>query len=160
MLAQAVFGKDLEYTKDGKMIFPKNYRDWTFLTAGLGMTYGNGPMPQNPNFDNVFVNTAAYKSFLKTGTWPDKTVLILEIRTSDSKASINKNGFFQTKVSNVEAHVKDKSKGGWAFYGFPTGTTEATMIPKTRSCYTCHEQNASADTTFVQFYPTLAGPKQ
>ena len=23
------------------------------------------------------------------------------------------------------------------------------------SCYTCHEQQAAVDTTFVQFYPTL-----
>jgi len=29
------------------------------------------------------------------------------------------------------------------------------MVPKDASCYSCHEQHAAVDTTFVQFYPTL-----
>ena len=33
-------------------------------------------------FDNVFVNPASYQAFLKTGTWPDKTELVLEVRNA------------------------------------------------------------------------------
>jgi hypothetical protein len=149
---------DLQYDKDGRMLLPANYRDWTFITAGLGMTYGPSGAADsagNPNFDNVFVNPAAYRSFLESGAWPDQTVMILEIRGSDSKASINQGGRFQTKVVAIEAHVKDAGRGGWAFYGFPNGATEAKMIAKTASCYSCHEQNGAVDSTFVQFYPTL-----
>ena len=29
-------------------------------------------------FDNVFVNPDGYRSFVATGTWPDKTVMVLE----------------------------------------------------------------------------------
>ena len=29
-----------EYTKDGKLSRPLNYREWIFLSSGLGMTYG------------------------------------------------------------------------------------------------------------------------
>jgi len=137
------------------MVLPKDYREWTYLSSGLGMTYGNGEMSKEPKFDNVFVNTAAYRSFLKTGTWPDKTVLILEVRASDSKGSINRNGFFQSKIASIEAHVKDNARGGWGFYGFSNGATEAALLPKTQSCYSCHEKNGAVDTTFVQFYPTL-----
>jgi hypothetical protein len=28
-------------------------------------------------------------------------------------------------------------------------------VPKEAECYSCHEQHAAVDTTFVQFYPTL-----
>ena len=109
----------------------------------------------NPNFDNVFVNPTAYKSFLKTGAWPDKTVLVLEVRRSDSHVSINNGGRVQTEVAAVEVHVKDaKLPGGWGFYGFGKGDT-AKLIPTTTNCYSCHEQHGSVDTTFVQFYPTL-----
>jgi hypothetical protein len=149
---------DLQYDKDGRMLLPRNYRDWTFITSGLGMTYGpTGAVDSagNPNFDNVFVNPAAYRSFLQNGTWPDQTIMILEIRGSDSKASINQGGHFQAKVVAIEAHVKDAERGGWAFYGFPNGATEAKMIAKTANCYSCHEQNGAVDSTFVQFYPTL-----
>ena len=148
-----------QYSKSGALLFPSNFREWTFLTSGLGMTYGPTGLADaagNPNFDNVFVNPASYRAFLKTGTWPDKTVFILEVRGSDSKVSINKGGHIQTKVVAVEAHVKDAARGGWAFYAFGTGTSEGALIPKTRNCYSCHEQNGAVDTTFVQFYPTLS----
>jgi hypothetical protein len=147
-----------QYTKGGAMKFPTGYREWTFLTSGLGMTYGFGTADAagNPNFDNVFADRAAYSSFLKTGTWPDKTVLILEVRGSDSHVSINKGGHVQTKVVGVEAHVKDAARGGWAFYAFEPGAAEGNLIPKTRNCYSCHEQNGAVDTTFVQFYPELS----
>ena len=155
-LGQQSSGSDLRYNSAGKMLLPANYREWNYVSSGLGMTYGTATTaPANPSFDNVFVNPAAYQAFQRTGTWPDKTVLILEVRASDSKASINKGGFYQTAVRSIEAHVKDESRGGWAFYGFGENGTEAEMLPKTRSCYSCHEQNGAVDTTFVQFYPAL-----
>lgn len=138
---------------------PSDYREWSYLTSGSGMTYGQAGTADaagNPNFDNVFADQASYRAFLKKGTWPDKTMLILEVRGSDSKVSINQGGHIQTKVLGVEAHVKDTAHGGWAFYGFEPGASEASLIPKTRNCYSCHEQNGAVDTTFVQFYPTLS----
>src|SRR5690348_8334004 len=80
------------FTDDGKLIRPQGYREWVFVTSGLAMTYSARPstsQEQDPRFDNVFVSRAAYDSFLEHGTWPDKTVFVLEIRTSHSKASIN-----------------------------------------------------------------------
>ena len=148
-----------EYTKDGMMILPKDYREWVFLTSGLGMTYGPAGTADgggNPRFDNVFVNPEAYKAFLRTGTWPDKTVLILEVRGSDSHVSINNGGRVQTNTVAVEAHVKDTARfpGGWAFFGFQ-GSELGKLFPTTESCYSCHQQNGAVDSTFVQFYPTL-----
>src|SRR5580698_5021668 len=67
-----------QYAAGGALIFPPDYREWTFLTSGLGMTYGPAGAADaagNPNFDNVFADQASYASFLKTGIWPDKTVL-------------------------------------------------------------------------------------
>jgi hypothetical protein len=153
LFAVAMLGQDVQYTKDGEMALPKNYREWVFLSSGIGMTYAS-TASGNPNFENVFVNPAAYQAFLKTGTWPDKTVLILEVRRSDSKISINKDGRVQTEVAAIEAHVKDSARGGWAFYGFGKSDT-AKLIPRTADCYSCHQQSGAVDTTFVQFYPTL-----
>jgi hypothetical protein len=146
-----------QYTKDGELVLPKDYRQWVFLSSGLGMTYNQNATPNgNPPFENVFVNPAAYQGFLKTGTWPDKTVMVLEVRASDSRVSINKDGRIQTNVVAMEVHVKDAARGGWAFYGFAAGGLgNGTLFPKTADCYSCHQQNGATDTTFVQFYPTL-----
>lgn len=144
------------YSKEGKLVLPADYREWVFLSSGLAMSYREDAQASaNPMFDNVFVNQAAYRGFLKTGMWPDKTMLVLEARNSETKLSINKNGRVQTDGQVGEIHVKDASRGGWAFYRFAKGSNEGGLIPKTENCYTCHQQNGAVDTTFVQFYPTL-----
>jgi len=146
------------YTTDGRLMFPANYREWVYLSSGLDMSYTANPMAMDHSmFDNVFVNPDAYKAFLQTGTWPDKTMLVLEVRVAGNKGSINQSGHYQTSdVVGREVHVKDESRfpGKWAFFGFDTDSPSK-QVPKEASCYSCHEQHAAVDTTFVQFYPTL-----
>jgi hypothetical protein len=146
------------YTEDGRLLFPANYREWVYLTSGIDMSYSPNAMGMDHSmFDNVFVNPDAYKAFLQTGTWPDKTMLVLEVRVAGSNASINKSGHYQTSdTMGREVHVKDESRfaGKWAFFGFETDGPSK-QVPKEASCYSCHEQHAAVDTTFVQFYPTL-----
>ena len=55
----------------------------------------------------------------------------------------------------LDAHVKDASRGGWAFYFIPKDQTSGKAFPETAACFACHEQPGAADTTFVQYYPTL-----
>lgn len=149
---------NIRFTADGQLVFPANYREWIYLSSGIDMSYfRNGAATGHSMFDTVFVNPAAYKSFLQTGTWPDKTVLVLEVRGAGSNASINKSGHFQTtELMGREVHIKDEARfpGKWAFFGFDDKDT-AKMIPKEAACYSCHEQHGAVDTTFVQFYPTL-----
>ncbi|MGC2658996.1 MAG: cytochrome P460 family protein [Bryobacteraceae bacterium] len=147
-----------EYTGDGQLKFPKGYRQWVFLTSGLGMTYGvPSAADDNPKFDNVFVNRDSYQAFLATGHWPDKTEFVLEIRSSQSKGSINNGGHFQSEMVAREVHVRDDQRfpGKWAFFGYGSGERPAKQIPTSASCYSCHQQHGAVDTTFVQFYPTL-----
>lgn len=147
-----------EYTADGEMKLPENYRQWTYLTTGFDMSYSPNAMDMGHHmFDNVFAMPEAYKSFVETGTWPDGTVLILEGRKAEGKGSINQKGNYQsTEIMGIEAHVKDNARfpGKWAFFIFGSDKT-AKMVATTMECYTCHEQHAAVDTTFVQFYPTL-----
>ncbi|HYP09385.1 MAG TPA: cytochrome P460 family protein [Bryobacteraceae bacterium] len=147
------------FTRDGELEYPSDYRQWTFLSSGLGMTYGpNAPAAGTPlRFDNVFVNPSSYREFMKTGTWPDGTVMILEVRESQTKGSINQHGSFQTRVIGIEAHVKDsrRFKGDWAFFNIGLKKTPSKVMAPGNNCQTCHEAHGSVDTTFVQFYPDL-----
>jgi hypothetical protein len=148
------------YTPEQRLLRPDDYREWVWLSSGLGMAYGplaNQNPNENPPFDNVFVNRSAFRGFMETGRWPDKTVMVLEVRSSLSKGSINKGGHFQGPLRGIEVHVKDESRfpGKWAFFGFPSGASAGQLIPTSANCYSCHEQHGIVDTTFVQFYPTL-----
>ena len=91
LLFGADSGGEPAYTKDGHLMFPSGYRTWTFVTSGLGMTYGaEQPVARRePMFDNVFVTREAYRAFLRSGAWPEKTMFILEVRRSEEKVSIS-----------------------------------------------------------------------
>jgi hypothetical protein len=146
------------YTTDGRLVFPANYREWIYLTTGMDMDYNPDPsMAGHSMFDNVFVDPESYKAFVATGTWPDKTMLVLEGRMAANKGSINKAGHYQTNdVMARSVHVKDaRLAGGWAFFFADDDGKPSKQIPTTAVCYSCHQQHAAVDTTFVQFYPTL-----
>ena len=147
------------YESDGRLKLPGNYREWIFLSSGIDMSYG-AAMTGHSMFDNVFVEPTAYREFVRTGRWPDGTSLVLEVRGAAEKGSINKHGKFQSgELMGLEVHVKDTKRfqGGWAFFSFSQGPGAAKMIPTTAECYSCHQQHAAVDATFVQFYPTLLG---
>jgi Cytochrome P460 len=148
------------YAANGDLLPPTNYREWIYLSSGIDMSYSPkaAAMSDHSMFDNVFVNPAAYRSFLATGTWLDKTVMVLEVRGARTKGSINQRGHFQdTAIMDIEVHVKDEARfpGKWAFFAFDNPTANGTLIPQGAPCYTCHTAHAAVDTTFVQFYPTL-----
>jgi cytochrome P460 len=150
------------FTADGQLQRPDDYREWIYLTSGLGMTYGvvveATANAAAPDFDNVFVSPRAYRAFLETGTWPDKTMLALEVRSSASKGSINKGGHYQAGMTGLEIHVKDVARfpaTQWAFVSFGTSARTAKALPANSGCQDCHAKDGAVDQTFVQFYPTL-----
>ncbi|PWU04492.1 MAG: cytochrome P460 [Terriglobia bacterium] len=146
-----------EYASDGQLQFPANYREWIYLSSGFDMSYNEAQQMDHHMFDNVFVNPEAWRAFVATGKWPDKTIFVLEARGAEGKGSINQKGNFQGSVMAVEVHVKDQARFAdkWAFFGFTAGAKTAKVIPSSQNCYSCHSEHGAVDTTFVQFYPTL-----
>jgi hypothetical protein len=147
------------YTNGNSLVRPSNYREWVFLSSGLGMTYGppTGSQSAPPTFTNVFVNPSAHRSFMLTGRWPDRTIFVLEFRASASEASINTAGRFQSRLVGLEAEVKDsRFPDGWAFFNFGSGDEAPPLAGENvAGCVECHTKNTAVERTFVQFYPTL-----
>jgi hypothetical protein len=151
------------YTNGGELVRPTDYRDWVYLTTGLGMTYGpeGTASGRSPLFDNVFVNRDSHRQFTATGKWPDKTIFILELRRAETQVSINNGGHTQGDVTALEAAVKDRTRfpdTTWGYFSFgraPKLADSAAPLPTTATCYACHRNNTAVEQTFVQFYPTL-----
>jgi len=138
-----------------KLVRPEGYREWVFLSSGLGMNY-NPAAGSVDQFTNSFVPQSAYQAFLASGKWPDKTVFVLEERAAESKGSINKSGHFQTDLNGLAVEVKDETHFAdkWAYFSFRGDAASAEALPKAQ-CWQCHNDNAAVEHTFVQFYPTL-----
>src|ERR1041385_3598097 len=63
------------------LLRPANYREWIFVGSSLGLRYNaNVPKekPEDLEFKNIYINPASYREFLKTGTFPQGTILVLE----------------------------------------------------------------------------------
>ncbi len=157
-LSGATFGAD------GRLHRPTGYRNWQFVTAGVGMSYGPAAqaaaLTGHVMFDNVFVQPEAYRFFLNNGFWPDGTMFVLELRGTETQRPPNNRGYFQTDIHGVEVSVKDSKRypGVWAYFDF--GTAAQSVAPQPEAgCHACHRQHAAVDMTFVQFYPTLQNVK-
>jgi hypothetical protein len=84
-----------EYTSDGQLRLPANYREWVYLSSGFDMSYNSALDMDHHMFDNVFVNPEAWRGFVASGTWPDKTVLVLESRGAESRVRSTRRGIFR-----------------------------------------------------------------
>lgn len=151
-----------EYTADAQLKLPEQYREWMYLTSDFyeppdaAKTQAGGGQR---SFNNILAEPNAYRAFLRTGTWPDKTMLVVDVRHAEDMgmSSATQKGTVQSTQKGLAIHVKDVARfsGGWAFFGFAPGATTGKMMPVTSSCYSCHAANGALDTTFVQYYPTL-----
>jgi hypothetical protein len=162
------------FTATGAVVRPTDYREWVYLTSGLGMSYAPEALAEAAAaaaagqgrpavFDTVFVNRQSYRAFLQSGRWPDGTMFILELRRGERHVSIDTGGQTQGAMLGIEAAVKDSTRyastGGWAYFGLGGGRNplaeSAMPNPPTASCYACHGEHTAVENTFVQFYPTL-----
>lgn len=157
------------FTSDNQMLRPEGYREWMFVGANYGMGYSElkpGEVAAKPGtFHNIYMQREAYKKYAQTGTFPDKTMLVMEVVKPGTKASINKQGMFQDSYIGIEVAVKDEKRfpGKWAYFAFFTGDgkqlPQAKAFPK-EACWDCHNKNGAVDNVFQQFYPVLRAARE
>ena len=149
------------FVDGNQLVRPEGYHEWVFVGSSLGMSYSkDSDYNSEPDFQNVYISPEAYREFRAKGTFPEGTVLVLEIVASGGNASINKVGKFEDKILGIEAAVKDSNHfpEKWAYFSFfgPKGEAlaQAKPFPKD-ACWSCHNPHGEVDNVFVQFYPVL-----
>ena len=140
--------------------------------AAYGFSYGEQPSPHSV-FHHVYIQPEAYKQYQETGTFPEKTMLVMENYTPGTKEDNtaagkvdgeepfeNLHGQFEDKRVGLEVALKDSEQfeDGWAYFAFSLMggplRDSAKAFPKTM-CWDCHKAHAADDNVFVQFYPVL-----
>lgn len=149
-----------QYDARGALIRPKNFETWVFVGSSTGLTYEPGIAgPGAGEFHDVYIRPESYRAYVRTGKFPEKTVLVLALYPPEENVSPAKGGQFEGDLDGMAAAVKDHSHfaEGWAYFNFgkaPNLQATATANPK-QNCYACHKQHAADDNVFVQFYPIL-----
>ena len=151
-----------QYDNEGALIRPRQFYSWVFVGASIGLNYSDKGQTGPGEFHNVYIQPEAYQQYLRTGTFPEKTMFVMPLYRPAQKVSINRQGYFEGDFVDLDVSVKDKGRfpEGWAYFNF-TGENrklleKAKAFPKTM-CYSCHREHGANDNVFTQFYPVLRG---
>lgn len=149
-----------QYDSHGALIRPRDFETWVFVGSSTGLTYEPGiPTAGAGEFHDVYIRPESYREYVRTGKFPEKTVLVLALYPPEEKVSPAKGGYFEGDLEGMAAAVKDHQHfpEGWAYFNFgESGRLKDTATANPPStCYSCHKQHAADDNVFVQFYPIL-----
>jgi hypothetical protein len=160
----------VQYTPDGKLKLPTGFRRWVFLGAPLTPNALNDGEANFPEFHHVYVEEKNLDVYLKTGTFPEGTILIKELTRvlnptfpDGSRTEPSGRGYFNGELNGIDASVKDSKRyartNGWGYFTFghhPMPYEQTASEKPVSECAGCHLANvAKTDMTWVQFYPLL-----
>ena len=169
------------YAANGDLLLPQKFETWVFAGSNLGLGY-SPDVPNNTRaeaarqvqtqqFHNVYINPLAYDAYVKTGKFPEGTMLVMDVYVAASRepSGIVNSGTYNGPRITIEVAVKnskrpDGSKTDWAYYNF-TGASPGSLAPQAKAeenadCYACHKSHAGDDNVWVQFYPALRRVKK
>lgn len=153
-----------QYDKDGTLIRPRDFYTWTFVGSSIGLSYSKNSDPYGPGmFHNVYTQPEAYREFLKTGKFPEKTIFIIDLHDSKQEVSIAKHGYTEGESTGMDVSVKDRQHfpEGWAYFTFDFENGKLAEKAKAHAkdeCFSCHSAHAASDNVFTQYYPVLRKP--
>jgi len=158
-----------EYTKEGDLVLPKNWRSWVYVGSPLTPQGLNDGKAGFPEYHNVYIEPGSFDVYQKTGEFPEGTIFFKELQLvlgpqDFPDGSLNQpsgRGYFPGAFNGADVTVKDTRRfadtGGWGYYNFnhhePKAAT-AKVRPKAE-CAFCHIAGAKKDEVWTQFYRLL-----
>jgi hypothetical protein len=162
------------FNADGTMQLPTGFRKWVFVGAPLTPNGLNDGKAGFPEYHNVYVEQKNVDAYLKTGEFPEGTVIVKELTRvlnptfpDGSRKEPSGRGFFNGEYNGIDLTIKDSKRfaktNGWGFFTFghhPLPYDKTSAEKPVTECAGCHIANVAAtDMTWIQFYPLLRDKK-
>ncbi len=104
-----------EYTKEGDLILPKNWRSWVYVGSPLTPDGLNDNKEAFPEYHNVYIEPGSYEIYKKTGEFPDGTIMFKELQRvlgpkdfpDGSLTQPSGRGYFPGAFNGADVTVKD-----------------------------------------------------
>lgn len=162
----------LAFNEKGEAALPAGYRSWVHAyTAWEPITASllDEELTETPEFHNVYIEPNTYRTFMKTGTWPEGSLIVKEFSFTSTDPD-NCDGppaylcdawfgkvIFQHGYTGVAVMTKDSKRypeeaGGWAYftYGHQEPPYEPLAAPHPRArCAQCHIDRAGEEQDYV-----------
>jgi hypothetical protein len=181
--AQTQGSPDPQYVPgNGNLIRPKDFHGWMFVGSNLGLSYATELKVNTGRerllttglgeYHNIYLKPEAYSDYVRTGTFPDRTVLVMDVYQAmarDAKGVVTAGSYngdwLGIEVAVKNNHRPDHVETDWAYYDFTDRVGHGKNIPADqkaelkKDCYDCHRAHAGYDNVWVQFYPIIRGVK-
>src|SRR6185295_13320129 len=102
------------FEPDGTLKLPTGFRKWVFVGAPLTPNGLNNGMAGFPEYHNVYVEQKNVDAYLKTGEFPQGTVIVKELTrvlspvfSDGSRQEPSGRGFFNGEFNGIDMTVKD-----------------------------------------------------
>lgn len=139
-------------------------RDWVQL--GTFSLLADKPADGAKQMHVVYAERANVEAYLKSGKFPDGTVLVKDVFATKTEAMTTGTASYSDKLAGRFVMVKDEANKlagktplwgdgwGWAFFEGNEAKKPVTKDYKAE-CLTCHEPARSTDLLYIQGYPIL-----
>ena len=153
-----------------KLIDPATFRRWVFVGAPLTPNGLNNGKANFPEYHHVYIEGKNVDAYLKTGSFPEGTVIVKELTRvlsptfpDGSRQEPSGRGYFNGEYNGIDLTVKDSKRfaktNGWGFFTFghhPEPYAQTAAEAPSTECAFCHQAYvAKTDMTWIQFYPLL-----
>jgi hypothetical protein len=154
--------------KDGTISLPENYKQkWTHLGSWAVAKEEGATVHE---MHDVYTQPETISSYNKTGEFPDGTVLVKEVRHTNTDELTTGQATWSTDIKIWFMMVKDREGrfsdndhwgDGWGWALFEAkDPTKNISAGYDSSCLSCHVPVEDADWVYTYGYPDLKQPKQ
>src|SRR5262249_30002539 len=105
------------FDSQGRFKLPVGFREWVFVGAPLTPNGLNNGKANFPEYHNVYIEKKNVDAYLKTGTFPEGTVIVKELTRvfnptfpDGSRNELSGRGYFNGELNGIDASVKDTKR--------------------------------------------------
>lgn len=163
----------VHFNDQGQALLPRGYRSWVHAATSwspIGKTPISPDQPtKTPELHNVYVEPSAYRTYMKTGHFPEGAVLVKEFSKTDtnpltcsgppafvclttSGKNIMDHGETGIAVMYKNTQRYPKAPGGWAYFDFghqPPPYRPVSAPHPFMQCAACHVALAGPSHDYV-----------
>lgn len=165
-------GVKLVFNEQGLAALPKGYRNWVHTYTAwetIATSFLDGKVTKTPELHSVYVEPNTYRIFMKTGKWPEGSLMVKEFSTTNTDPKVcsgppaytcklgTSTIIFPNGHTGVAVMLKDnkrypKEAGGWAYFSFGHQAPPYQKLSPARGraqCAQCHIDNVGPKDDYV-----------
>ncbi len=134
--------------------YPTGYRKWAFVKSMVIYSDKHPLFAEFGGLHHVYANAEAMRALVKGGTFPDGSVLVLDLLEAKDENGAWVEGSRKLVGVMEKDRARFKLTGGWGFEAFKGGSqTERTVTDASAQCFSCHQKQKDNDFVFSGYLP-------